>query len=145
MRKTYNTEPRESTRKRRRDPAYASRNPVVQMRRALKRWHRSGGIKEQGKHCQRQQRVFEMRIAGLTYREIATQLGFRAHSHLHAMVQRDRDRVMLMARFGDDWMAMRDLWDLFEEHGFPKIEAGCSLPMVGREGSDHGWSYSTVQ
>ena len=132
MQKGYQDRPTKSTEKRpRHETAYASRNPVVQMRRSLKRWHRSGGIKEQGKHCQRQQRVFEMHVAGCSFREIATELGFRAHSHLHAMVQRDRDRAMLMARFGDDWLTMRDLWDLFVEHGFPEIGAAVHCQRWG--------------
>lgn len=137
MHTPYHSPPEKSSAKRpRHEHAYATDDPLVQRRRSLKRWYGSGGEHEQRRLSYRQNRAFELRMAGLSFREIAAALHYRGHGHLHRLIQEDRDRLALMARFGDGWSKMRDVWDLFEDaypegpETFPGER--CSLPNWGR-------------
>ena len=91
-----------NNRRRTKDPRFASKDPATQRRRALCLWYRNAAPPEIARLDWRQRRACALRVAGLTFREIAMALGYRAHGFLHTLIRRrfEEERTLIDA---DAW------------------------------------------
>lgn len=105
MQQAYNNPPPISSPKRpRHEWRYASDDPLVQTRRALKRWYGSGSRFDLNRLAYRHAQILGLHAAGLSYRQIAKRLGYNSHGFLHAFIQKRMEEDKLLLNRVDLWL-----------------------------------------